>query len=113
MKALDQFRKEESELFDSETGEFYTGTIISPRQCELMRDSIDELDRKLSLSIAKTAQLVQELIEVKESKEALVKILNSLYEDMGGNNFKDEAIVRFTTKDHNVIKKAINKAKQS
>lgn len=41
---LQQFRKEESELFDSETGEYYTGTIISPRQCELMRDAINELE---------------------------------------------------------------------
>ena len=81
MKALDQFRKEESELFDSETGEFYTGTIISPRQCELMRDSIDELDQKLSISIAKTAQLVQEVIEVKESKEKLIIALEYVIEN--------------------------------
>lgn len=37
---------------------------------------IQELNRKLSISIAKNTQLEQEVIELKESKEELLEVLN-------------------------------------
>jgi hypothetical protein len=43
MTYLKQFRAEEPELFNDETGKYYKGVRISSKQCELMRDTINEL----------------------------------------------------------------------
>ena len=67
---------------------------------------ITELERKLSISIAKTAQLIQEVIELKESKEEMVEALEEVNEQ-----FKQACEITYPL--NHRIKRLVTKAKQS
>jgi len=72
---------------------------------------ITSLNRKLSISIAKTAQLVEELIEVKESNENMHTILENIYVEL-----IVDMELKFSESDKACIMKALrksDKAKQS
>ena len=69
---LQQFRKEESELFNYESGEAYTGITVSTRQLELMRDTINELNEKLETVYKQKMAVEKRWMELIEKYEPAV-----------------------------------------
>jgi hypothetical protein len=92
MTYLKQFKKEEPELFNDRTGEYYKGTRISSRQCELMRDTINELE-----------QINSELLE---ASNQLLR-METISRELGYVTIKIEEWLRVTK----FAEEAINKAK--